>query len=281
MRRTFFGLAILAFAGTALAQRVTDENGRHVQLFPDREHAAKIHAAGPGSNLIYHNGPVIHAAAVVSIFWGPSWTPTTTGSTANQLINFFGQFGTSGEYNVITQYYDNATGNIQLANLTQNYWQDPSNPSSQNVTDAMVQAEVVNAFNHGVAINSSTIYEVFIPNGYYASFGNSDSCGGPNLQFCAYHSNFNYNGTNIKYSSMPYPSCSGCQWSGWSVAQNLDHFACHETREAVTDPDGSAWYDRRGNEADDKCAWTNLFISNGYGYQPEWANNAGGCVDSQ
>jgi hypothetical protein len=253
-----------------------------VQLFPDKDHhAAQIHAARTNSNLAYHNGPTIHSAHVVSIFWGPSWKPTTSGDPANQIRNFFGQFGTSGEYNVITQYYDNNQGFIQLASLSTDYWQDTVNPSSQNVTDAMVQAEVINAFNHGIPITPSTIYEVFIPNGYYASYGSSDSCGGPNLQFCAYHSNFNYSGTNIKYSSMPYPSCSGCQWSGWSVAQNLDHFACHETREAVTDPDGNAWYDRRGAEADDKCAWTNLFLSGGYGYQPEWSNAAGACVNSQ
>jgi hypothetical protein len=263
-----------------MAQRVTEVNGRHVQLFPDKDHGAKIHAARPNSNLVYHNGPTIHSAHVVSIFWGSSWTPTTSGSVANHIRNFFGQFGTSSEYNVITQYYDNG-GNIQLNALSTDYWQDSNNPSSQNVSDAMVQAEVINAFNHGVPITPSTIYEVFIPNGYYASYGSSDSCGGPNLQFCAYHSNFNYNGTNIKYASMPYPSCSGCQWPGWSVAQNLDHFACHETREAVTDPDGNAWYDRRGAEADDKCAWTNLFLSGGYGYQPEWSNLAGGCVNTR
>ena len=79
---------------------------------------------------------------------------------------------------------------------------------------------------------------------------------------------------------MPYPSCGGCQWSSWSAAQNLEHFACHETREAVTDPDGNAWYDRQGNEADDKCAWSPApFIgTGGFGYQYEWSNAARGCV---
>ena len=64
------------------------------------------------------------------------------------------------------------------------------------------------------------------------------------------------------------------------MAQNLEHFACHETREAVTDPDGNAWYDRRGYEADDKCAWSPApFIgTGGYGYQWEWSNAVSGCV---
>ena len=82
---------------------------------------------------------------------------------------------------------------------------------------------------------------------------------------------------------MPYPSCSGCQWTGWTVAQNFEHFACHETREAVTDPDGNAWFDRRGYEADDKCAWSPapFFGTGGYGYQWEWSNEVGGCVKTR
>lgn len=30
----------------------------------------------------------------------------------------------------------------------------------------------------------------------------------------------------------------------------------HELEEATTDPDLNAWYDRRGSENADKCAWT-------------------------
>jgi hypothetical protein len=30
----------------------------------------------------------------------------------------------------------------------------------------------------------------------------------------------------------------------------------HETEETTTDMFGTAWYDRRGNENADKCAWT-------------------------
>ena len=30
----------------------------------------------------------------------------------------------------------------------------------------------------------------------------------------------------------------------------------HELEEAVTDPDLNAWYDTRGYENADKCAWT-------------------------
>jgi hypothetical protein len=56
----------------------------------------------------------------------------------------------------------------------------------------------------------------------------------------------------------------------------------HETREAVTDPTGTAWYDINGAEADDKCAWSPppFFGTGGYGYQYEWSNKAGACIPS-
>ena len=82
---------------------------------------------------------------------------------------------------------------------------------------------------------------------------------------------------------LPYPSCSGCHATSFTTANDLQHFACHETREAVTDPDGNAWYDRRGNEADDKCAWSPApFIgTGGFGYQWEWSNANRACVKTR
>src|SRR5581483_818819 len=195
--------------------------------------------------------------------------------------NFRNQFGTTPEFNVITQYSDGG-GSINLTNLaagTPDYF-DTSTPPT-NVTDSAVQGEVLKYL--GIySYDSSTIYEVFIPSSSYSSDGSSTSCGGPNLAYCAYHGHFSNGGRDIKYSIEPYPSCSGCHASGFTVVQDQEHFVCHETREAVTGPDLNAWYDRRGYEADDKCAWSPApFIVNGYGYQYEWSNAVSGCVQSQ
>jgi hypothetical protein len=280
MRRVFVSIVLLAVASAVFAQRIDETNGKHTQLFPSRDQVqgwAKP-GGGGGQNLVNHGGPVITNAKVVAIFWGPSWGSSgRLNSVASEMLNFYAQFGTTPEYNVITQY-----SGIHQTNLTNTFWWDTSAPPT-NVSDSAIQAEVVKYFNQGGAIDGSTIYEVFLPATSYASFGSSDSCGGPNLVFCAYHSNFSHNGTDVKYASMPYPSCGGCQWTGFTVAQNFEHFACHETREAVTDPDGTAWYDRRGNEADDKCAWSPApFIgTGGFGYQWEWSNAVSGCVQSQ
>jgi hypothetical protein len=225
---------------------------------------------------------VITKAKAFAIFWGSEWNDGTghLNSIASEMLGFFSQFGTTPEYNVITQY-----SGIQTNNLTNAFWWDQSDPPT-NVTDSALVAEVVKYFNQGGVVDDTTVYSVFLPSTSYSSFGTSDSCGGPHLVFCAYHSNFSFSSSSgtkdIKYSSLPYPSCGGCQWPGFSTANNFEHFACHETRETVTDPDGNAWFDRRGNEADDKCAWSPApFIgTGGFGYQWEWSNAVSGCVQT-
>ena len=66
----------------------------------------------------------------------------------------------------------------------------------------------------------------------------------------------------------------------------------HELSEAVTDPDLNAWYDARGQENADKCAWTfgsvgtvggaqyNVILGGQkYLIQQNWVNSGkGGCA---
>jgi hypothetical protein len=163
---------------------------------------------------------------------------------------------------------------------------DSTSPPT-NVTDAALQAEVLRATGGTPA--SDTIYEVFLP--ATSSSGTATSCRGPNLQYCAYHGNFTAGSVDVKYASMPYPSCGGCQSSGFSTTQNFEHFISHETREAVTDPDGTGWWDRRGYEADDKCAWSPTPFTDSstgtnadgtaFAYQYEWSNANSGCVKTR
>ena len=286
MKKVSSFLFVLALAGAAYAQQVEFALGN------GHAHPASNQAGGGGAggNIVYHTGgAVIPVAHVVCIFWGPSFNDPTSPdyNYARTLQNFRNQFGTTGEYNTITQYYQivgGATQYIQLSNLqgSQADWFDTTMPPT-NVTDTIVQQEV----QRYVAANGtdySTVYEVFIPAGHYSSDGSSTSCGGPQLAYCAYHSHYNDGtGQPVKYSIEPYPNCSGCQVSGFSTVQNQEHFVCHETREAVTDALGNAWFDRRGYEADDKCAWspTPFIGTGGYAYQYEWSNANSGCVKTR
>jgi len=286
MRKSAFylSLAIVAasLAPSALAQKNNELNNPLPKHFPTKARYVRELAGKPtggSSNLTYHGGPVITSAKVVPIFWGSAWSGS---SVATSLSGYIAQFGGNGEYNTITQY-----SGILKSSLGGNAVYDSSNPPT-NVTDAAIQAEVKKLFP---SPDASTIYEVFLPKTSYSSSGSSTSCGGTNLQYCAYHGNFSFAGKDVKYASMPYPSCGGCQSSGFNDTQNFEHFVSHETREAVTDPDGTAWYDRRGYEADDKCAWSPTPFTDSttgtnsggsaYAYQYEWSNATSNCVKTK
>ena len=286
--------AVLAFAavGCSPADTIDQSQAEERKLdeiynplprhFQTKDNFAKAfaHRSG-GSNLSYHGGPTLTNAHVVAIFWGPSWS--SSDPISSSLTRYIAAYGNTGEYNVITQY-----SGIQKSSLGGTAWYDSSTPPTD-VTDADVQAEV-SKYLSSHAFDASAIYEVFLPKSSYSTNGSSGSCGAPNLQYCAYHGNFSASQGNVKYGSMPYPSCSGCSGFG-SDTQNFEHFIAHETREAVTDADGNAWYDSRGYEADDKCAWTPAPFedcstgSNADGtcfaYQYEWSNAVSGCVQTQ
>jgi hypothetical protein len=249
------------------------------QPFADADHVIYSSIRGAilpkaGSDLINHGGPVIVSAKVVFIFWGPSFNNAASPdfSYARTMQSFRNQLGTSGPYNIITQY-----SGIQLSNLGSGTldWFDTSTPPT-NVTDSAVQAKVNQYLASHGGSDPSTVYEVFIPRTSYSSSGSSTSCGGPSLAYCSYHGWIGSGSTATKYSIQPYPSCSGCKVSGWTDAQNEERFMCHETREAVTDPTGTTWFDANGSEVDDKCAFTAVTPTPGCG--PAWSNLAHACV---
>jgi hypothetical protein len=270
---TLLSVCALSLAGAAFAQNAPDTNDGNANTHKFMVRGYARPGGGSGSNLVDHGGPVLTAPKVVCIFWGFG-----TGDSYTAAMQNFRNTGIAPYVNMLPQ-YRNAAGSAS-ANMggSANDKFDTSTPPT-NVTDSAVQAEVKKYF--GGAEDANTIYEVFIPIGSYSSDGSSTSCGGPSLAYCAYHGHFTDGANDVKYSIEPYPSCSGCASSGFSTTQNANHFMIHESREAITDPDLNAWYDRRGSEADDKCAWSPTpFIdqTTGFAYQYEWSNSAGGCV---
>jgi hypothetical protein len=95
--------------------------------------------------------------------------------------------------------------------------------------------------------------------------------------YCGYHSSFSYNGQTAIYAVYPYNSCSGCSLSGKTVLDMETIVTSHEIREAITDPVNAWWEDASGYEADDKCAWHNLYRQTGGAWvQPEYSNALAG-----
>jgi hypothetical protein len=116
-------------------------------------------------------------------------------------------------------------------------------------------------------------------------------------QYCAWHLNATINGNDIKYGFVGNPDrCpSACEAqttspNGNAGADGMANLLAHEISEALTDPDLNAWYDQRGAENGDKCAWnfgTTSRAANGSHYnvtlgstkyllQQIWANASGG-----
>jgi len=255
-----------------------DQQGTFAPAHP----GTAVYPASYGSgSLTDHFGPEISGASFRAIYWNglvANSTATSQGYTSigAQLDNFISAYGSpnnwsgapTDDYTVIQQY--GSSNAIASTLLNQSYRVDSQRTASR-ISDSQIQSYLASLFSHGLETPSaSTLYGVYFPHGMRISLQGGSSC----TSFCGYHSHFSYNGTLIKYAVFPYADCSGCSLSGLSVADMLTIVTSHEIREAVTDSLGTAWYDRSGYEADDKCAWHNLYqtTNGGFWVQPEFSN---------
>src|SRR5205809_6712863 len=94
-----FGCLLVA-AATGFGQNVPETNKHYY-----RPQGWVGPGGGAGQNLVFHNGgTVIRNANAVLIFWGPTLAPGgADNGYAAELQSFRNQFGTTPEYNVITQ----------------------------------------------------------------------------------------------------------------------------------------------------------------------------------
>jgi hypothetical protein len=251
---------------------VAGAGGSHIHIMPTKAVANGLNDARPGggghkqnTGIFYHGGPIIASTNVAAIYWGTSRiynggpTPGQTGTANdNSLIAFFiNHEGGSPYFNINTTYFDGAGTHVANVVTYAQMWADNSNPGSA-PSDAAIQAEVSAGLSSGkLTYDASTLYAVFTGSG--VNLG-----GGFGSQYCAYHGHFSWNGNDVKYAAQPYnyDFPSGCTEQGANTP-NGDPAAdaevntlAHELEETTTDPDLNAWYDHRGQENADKCAWT-------------------------
>jgi hypothetical protein len=225
--------------------------------------------------LLYHNGPVLRTSKTMAILWGPQWSD---GSFPSDVIpgldQFFQGWGDSRYNGLNTEYYDN-TGQITAASTYLGHMLDGSAaPTGElSVTDAVAEACKITGNNP----DPLALYLIYTP-----TFPS-------NVGYCAWHSWGNCsNGAPVQVAYEPNPNgIAGCDpsdtWTSHSeMLGSLVNTSAHETAEAITDPRGTGWYDRRGYENADKCAWQfqgPVTLANGsiWKIQMNWSNASAGC----
>jgi hypothetical protein len=238
----------------------------HIMLRKPNPPASAAAGRGHGTGIFYHGGPILYATKVATIYWAtglPIYTAgpaagTGTGAQDGSLVGFFlRNLGGSPYFNINTTYYDGTGTHVQNIVTYTQFWADANGPSGT-VSDAQVQQKILSGFTSGaLTYDASTLYAVF--SGPGVNLG-----GGFGTQYCAYHGHFSSTSGDVKYAVMPYDwddptGCSaiaGVGPNGDPAADTEVNTLAHETEETTTDADLNAWYDRRGYENADKCAWT-------------------------
>ncbi len=228
---------------------------------------------GGGTGITYHGGPVLQAGTkVAAVYWasapiftgGPAAGTAGSGSGDGSLVGYFlNHLGGSPYFNINSTYTSGTGAHIVNSVTYTQYWANNTNAPSgtQSVSDAAMIAMLQSGFNsNALSYDANTVYAIF-------TSGKVNLGGGFGTQYCAYHTHgtVTINGVarTVLYAAMPYNYAypSACT-SGYAAA-NGDPGAdyevntlAHEIEETTTDMMGNAWFDNRGYENADKCAWT-------------------------
>jgi len=246
-------------------------------IFWTREmHSARPRDARPTANMTYHGGKIMPTATTKAFWRGASWA-TYTGDKITGMDSWYTGFSGS-HYEATVSEYTGTNGSAGSSPTTyQGHYVD-TNAETSNGSTSAVLAEVCSAITaSGTVIDQSG-------NGYYALY--SDQPRG-NAGYCAWHSAGTCSGKAIQFAffwkldgdaGCDPQDTSGMHSQGLAAIANVSG---HELAEAMSDPASpGAWYDSRGSENGDKCAWTwggpLATFSNGsqWKVQGEWSNKA-------
>lgn len=217
--------------------------------------AADVSGDLPHFDVRFHGGPVQTRTVSYAIFWQPPHTYMSP--TYRSLIErFLRDVGGSAIYGMATT-YTGSNGRVQNRSRFGGSWIDRSPYPSRGISDQDLQFEVLkaaNARNWSAGIDA----QFFVFTARHAL---------PNVQFCAYHSAFDYGFPGgvqtYAYGFIPYVgNVNGCNVP-FGISPNNDPDAdgsilnmSHEQMEMVTDPLINAWYDENNGEIGDICIYS-------------------------
>ena len=246
----------------------------------------------PTSNGIdYHGGPVMLGTVNIYYIWYGNWSGN---SATTILTDFANSIGGSPYYNINTTYYNGSGTHVANSVFYAGATTDAYSRGSTGLSDSDIQTIV------GTAISSGKLGPAD-RNGVYFVLTSADvTKSGFCTSYCGWHTHGTYTDgtgqTDIKYSFVGNPAQCITACAAQSVGPNgnagadgMVSIVAHELEEAATDPDLNAWYDSRGYENADKCAWTfgTTYTVNGaqanvrlgardYLIQRNWVNAGGG-----
>ena len=290
-------------AASSAPQDLSTLNGRHeppmlgihwARGFDPLSRVNESQRGGGGKhspNMTYHGGKIMPTADSQTIFWGPSWSNSSfVGDKIVGLDSWYTGFS-NANYAKTSDEYTGTNGQVGATTSYGGHIVDTSTASGGGSTAAIL-AEVCKVIaNPDPSGNGYYPVYVDLPRGNagYCAYHSAGSCGGVPVQFAFFWHLDGDPGCD------PQDTTTGHS-QGLSALANVSG---HELSEARTDPASpGAWYDSRGQENGDKCAWTfnvpSVSFPNGTSWkiQGEWSNaafNAGtgypnssgqnGCLD--
>jgi Phosphate-induced protein 1 conserved region len=208
-----------------------------------------------GSGINYHGGPVILGTTHVYYIWYGTWS----GTAQNILTTYAQNVGGSRYFNINTTYWQGTSTNQQHVSNAVTFGGSTTDNYSlgKSLTDANLATIVGNAISSGrLPKDTNAVYFVLT-----ASDVNETS--GFCTQYCGFHTHGTISGSDIKYAFVGNAARCLSACAAQTTSPNGDAGAdasasivAHELEEAVSDPALNAWFDSRGQENADKCAWT-------------------------
>jgi hypothetical protein len=249
-----------------------------------------------------HNfgGPTLTATQQHAIYLFPTSGCPSVAACWGNPERFLRDLGRS-KFIHVTDQYTGLTSNGRYG-VGQSYRLGIATPRKQPYTDDDMLAVVHAAALAGGQSGYGHMYNVHLPPGVDECFGASFSvCYSPDnfatWYYCAYHSSVDFDDVgHVVYSVEPYQNVPGCAVDPGSpngaLVDSTNSVLSHEVFEAITDPDGSGWWNwdnngAFGEEIGDECSFLgdfgfspSLFTAGErqYAAQPEYNNSNHACT---